>query len=190
MDPFSPYSTMKNVARAAGEEPHDHPNTACPAVAIFINNAELTLSRSAQKDLAPLVPELVGSRRPKATRARLEFLAERAVRKWTPEALAAIGKTGIASVIRDEPSLRRAANMADEMATALHRAEGKRSRAAGDTARAAMRAVQMLDETDWTLMDLAAQKSAFALRPWSIATHGRMETEILAAVRELLTIRE
>ena len=188
MNPFHPYSTLKNVARAAGEEPADRPATACPAAAIFINNAELTMDRGSQKELAQLVPELVGSRNPEATRARLEYLAERAVRQWTPEALAAIGKTGIATVIREEPNLRRAANLADEMAASLYRAEGRRSRSAGDTARAAAKAVRMLDETDWTLVDLAAQNSARALHPWSIATNRRVGTEIVTTVRELLTI--
>lgn len=188
MNIFSPYSTMKNVAQAAGEGPTSRPQTACPAAATFINSAETATSHGEHKELAQLVPEVVDSRNPDATRARLEFLADRAVRKWTPEALAAISKTGIAQAIREETSLRRAANLADEMASSLYRAQGKRARAAGDTARAAAKAVRVLDENDWTFNDLTAQNSAHALYPWSIATQKHMAREVLVTVRELLAI--
>ena len=135
-----------------------------------------------------LVPELIDTREPDATHARLTYLADRAVRKWTAEALRAMGKTGIAQVIEQEPSLERAANLADDMAENLRNTHSKRLRATGDVARNAAKAVRILNDPDWTFRNQVAQESAYTTYAWSIATQKDMTTEVIETVRAMLAI--
>ena len=188
MSPFAPYATMKAVAKIAGEPPTDHPRTACEAAARFINSAEITMSNAAQRKLRALVPELIDTRTPDATHARLTYLADRSIRKWTAEALRAVGKTGIAQVIEQEPSLTRAAALAEEMAQNLRTAESKRLRTTGDVASTAAKAVRLLSDPDETLRNQAAERSASTTYAWSIVTRKNMTTEVIETVRAMLAI--
>ena len=178
---------MKAVASTAGEQPTDHPETACPAAARFINNAETTISHTEQRRLRVLVPELINTRDPDATHARLTYLAERAVRKWTTEALRAVGKTGIAQAIEQEPNLTRAAALAEDMAQNLRNSNSKRLRTTGDVARTAAKAVKLLNDPDWTSTNQAAQESAYTTHTWSIVTQKNMTTEVIETVRAMLS---
>ena len=112
--PFTLYSTMKQVAALAGEEPSDHPRTACAAATAIVLTAETFMDRDQQRRLQAAVPTLKNSRHPKALRNRLEFLTERAIRKYALEALLAAGSNAGAAAIRDEPSTTRAAALAKQ----------------------------------------------------------------------------
>ena len=188
MTPFTPYSTMKTVAKIAGEQPTDHPANTCTAAAQFINSAETLISHTEQRRLRELVPELIDTREHDAADARLTYLADRAVRKWTTEALRAVGKTGIAQAIEQEPDLQRAANLADDMAENLSTAASKRIRATGEVASTAAKAVRLLSDPDWTLRNQVAARSASATYTWSIATRKDMTTEVIATARAMLNI--
>lgn len=188
MIPFTPYSTMKTVAKIAGEQPTDHPATACATTAQFINSAEIFISHTEQRRLRELVPELIDTREHDATDARLTYLADRAVRKWTAEALRAVGKTGIAQAIEQEPDLQRAANLADDTAENLRTAESKRLRTTGDVASTAAKAVRLLSDPDRTFRSQVAERSASATYTWSIVTRKDMATEVMATARAMLNI--
>ena len=188
MSPFTPYSTMKTVAKIAGEQPTDHPATACTAAAQFINSTETLISHTAQRSLRVLVPELIDTKKPNATHAKLTYLADRAVKKWTTEALRAVGKTGIAQAIEQEPDLQRAANLADDMAENLRNTVSKRLRATADVARTAAKAVRILNDPDWTFRNQVAQQSAYATYAWSMATQKDMTNEVIETVRAMLNI--
>ena len=189
---------MKEVAALAGEEPSDHPRTACAVATTFVLAAELFMDRDQQKQFREIVPVLKGSRNPKAFQARLEFLVERTVRKYALESLSIAGAHAAAAVIRDEPDTHRAASLAGEFAANLladvppkiQTAYQGRKLAAARACTSAAKTASNLREDDPTLRLNAANRAAEAIFHWAKAANNHSTVrETLALLRELVNLR-
>ena len=194
---FRPYSTMKQVAELAGEPESDHPRTACPVATKFILSMEIQMNHNQQRELSKLVPVLKNSRKPKRSKERLDFLVEKAIRKYAQESLRESGAYAAAATIRDEPDTQQAGELARQFAPTLRegiprelrtKSESRRLSAAraAETAASATRA---LSESDPTLQDNAAQYAAYAMSHWTLATQKDIVRETIALMTDMLAMK-
>ena len=195
--PFTMHSTMKQVAALAGEEPSDHPRTACAAATAIVLTAETFMDHDQQRTLQAAVPTLKNSRRPTALRNRLEFMTERAIRKYALEALLAAGSNAAAAAIRDEPSITKAAALAEQFGDNLANAlpadiknpQDSRKLSAARACRTAARAVGNLEDKDMTSHVHAAQNTAYTLLEWARATKQDPAAETVTLLEDMVKVR-
>ena len=195
-DPFTLYSTMKQVAALADEEPSDHPRTACAVATAMVLTAETFMDRGQQRRLQAVIPTLRNSRRPRALPNRLKFLAERAIRKYAPEALLAAGSNAGAAAIRDEPSMTKAAALAEQFGNNLAKAvpadiknaQDSRKLSASRACRSAARTAGHLEHEDMTSHVHVAQNTAYTLLEWARATKQDPAAETVTLLEDLLKV--
>ena len=194
---FTRFSTMPQVAALAGENPTNHPRTACAAATEMVLSAETFMNKDQEKRLHAAVPILKDSRKPKALRQRLEFLTERALRKYAVEALLAAGSKAAAAALRDEPSTTRAATLAKQFGDTLYktvpadikRAQDSRKLTAARACRYAEKAVRCLENEDPTTQLNAAQKTAWTLLEWAQSTKQDPGAETVAILENMVKIQ-
>ena len=194
---FKPYSTMKQVAKLAGEPETHHPRTACHVATKFVLATELQMNREQQRKLQEIVPLLKNTRKPKLSQKRLAFLAERAVRKYAQESLKEAGTHAASAAVRDEPDIQRAGELARRFGANLKgevprefrtKLEGRKV-AAARSAEHAAKAAKYLSESDPTLQDNAAQATAIAIEQWALATRNDFVKETVALLTNMLSVK-
>ena len=191
---FSRSPMMELVAAKAGEEPSNRPRTACRVATFLVLAIEPLMSREEREKLRKGAALLVNSASPETHGIRLNLLANRAVRKYASEAVAAIGEVAGAATLRDEPDLARAGRMANDMGDRhlrkvpdqLHNAEEARLLAAAGACKEAAKAASLLESEDPYTKAIAAGRTAVAMAQWGRATKNDLATETLALLEELL----
>ena len=176
--------TMPELARRNGQEPCMIPPTVCPAIARFINAAEIPLNSPQRQSLWELIPHLENSRHPELTHRRLTFLASLALREHATDALRRTGHLTGAAMLRDEPDDTVCASLARALSARLYRAlpshpTTTRQHDAVLTSRcieAATKAAQALANPDPYTNLTAAERAAEALSAWcSLSGTGHTE---------------
>ena len=165
--PDSEMCLMESVARAAGEDWSDHPQTACPVLAAYGRTLNDWLDDESRQRLVEFIPLLIGSRStPEVELRRAYLFADTAVRRFAPFSLRAVGLDDQAAKLESLPEINspeaaRAAKAAAEAAAKA--AKGAAEAAAAYAANAAYAAAYAaVDATYADATAAAAAKTAYA----------------------------
>src|SRR5271155_404278 len=140
--PDSQFCVMEAVAFVAGEPWSDHPLCACPIITSFLIRWNDRLPNDAERDrlLKPLVPRLVGSRKPSVEVKRVIMIGDWTVRTVVPELLRVFKNKKAADELANLPEITTSKQLVDGLARALALARDLDLALARDLARALARA--------------------------------------------------